>query len=110
MPADRRRINQTITTQLNEKLKLNLTDGFCGFKAYRVSAVQKLELSETGYALPLELWVQAAYHQLRIREIPVNLIYHDQDRHFGGSLDEPETRLQHYLSAFERALGQVGWP
>ena len=36
-PADRRFINQTITAELNDRFGLNLTDAFCGFKAYRVS-------------------------------------------------------------------------
>ena len=35
-PDDRRRINATITNLLNERLGLQLTDAFCGFKAYRV--------------------------------------------------------------------------
>src|SRR5947209_4598523 len=33
-PQDRRRINIQITSELNERLGLNLTDAFCGFKAY----------------------------------------------------------------------------
>ncbi|MHC4651183.1 MAG: glycosyltransferase [Planctomycetota bacterium] len=37
-PEDRRAINATITAELNCRLGLALTDGFCGFKAYRVSA------------------------------------------------------------------------
>src|SRR5438128_948674 len=41
-PADRRFINQTITAELNQKLGLNLTDAFCGFKAYRTSALAQL--------------------------------------------------------------------
>ncbi len=34
-PADRRRINQQVTVELNRRLGLQLTDAFCGFKAYR---------------------------------------------------------------------------
>ena len=43
---------------------IELTDAFCGFKAYRVESLKKLELTETGYAMPLELWVQAACQKL----------------------------------------------
>ncbi|MFM8287160.1 MAG: glycosyltransferase family 2 protein, partial [Planctomycetaceae bacterium] len=39
-PADRRRINQQITAEVNDRLGLSLTDAFCGFKAYRVSALK----------------------------------------------------------------------
>jgi len=55
-PADRRRINHEITAVLNERLGLHLTDGFCGFKAYRVEALKLLQISEPGYAMPLEFW------------------------------------------------------
>ena len=100
-PDDRRRINHRITRLLNEKLGLDLTDVFCGFKAFRVSALERLSLSVPGYAFPLQLWVQAACQDLRICELPVHLIYHDPTRHFGGRLDDPEARLQHYLEVFE---------
>ena len=56
-PAQRRWINGQITQEINRRLNLSLTDAFCGFKAYRVSALQKLDLTETGYSMPLELWV-----------------------------------------------------
>ncbi|MCA9155369.1 MAG: glycosyltransferase family 2 protein, partial [Planctomycetales bacterium] len=59
-PADRRWINQRITSDLNRRLGLHLTDAFCGFKAYRTSALRHLTPTESGYAMPLELWVQAA--------------------------------------------------
>jgi dolichol-phosphate mannosyltransferase len=102
-PADRRRINHLITEEVNRRLGLNLTDAFCGFKAYRVPALACLEVTETGYAMPLELWVQAARCGLVIRELPVPLIYLDEKRSFGGSLDNAETRLQHYREVIDRS-------
>lgn len=95
-PPDRRRINADITREINERLGLNLTDAFCGFKAYRVSALRHLELTENGYAMPLQFWVQAVAAGLRITEISVRLIYTDASRSFGGPLDNPEIRLGHY--------------
>lgn len=95
-PADRRRINTEITQEINERLGLNLTDAFCGFKAYRVSALKHLNLTENGYAMPLQFWVQAVAAGLRITEIPVRLIYTDANRSFGGPLDNPDIRLGHY--------------
>ena len=71
VPADRRRINLQITDELNCRLGLSITDAFCGFKAYRVGALANLELTEPGYAMPLELWVQAALHEMQIVEAPV---------------------------------------
>jgi len=112
-PDDRRRINQTITRLLNDRLGLTLTDSFCGFKAHRVSAMDRLCLTVPGYAFPLQFWVQAWRAGLRISELPVALIYNDPTRHFGGLLDDPESRLTHYLEVFERELTRTlktcGW-
>ncbi|MGV6815157.1 MAG: glycosyltransferase family 2 protein [Phycisphaerales bacterium] len=106
-PADRRAINATITQEINDRLGLVLTDGFCGFKAHRVSAMSKLHLTDDGYAFPMQLWVQAVANGLRIGEIPVELIYNDLNRTFGGGLDNPQTRLTHYRCVMYRALDQV---
>ncbi len=86
-PEERRRINQLITERVNRQLGLALTDAFCGFKAYRVPVLGKFSLRETGYAMPLELWVQAVALGLKIVEMPVPLIYLDEARSFGGALD-----------------------
>jgi dolichol-phosphate mannosyltransferase len=103
-PAARRRINEMITAELNSRLNLQLTDGFCGFKAYRVAILDRFDLTEPGYAMPLELWVQAAHAGLRIRELPVPLIYLDEKRSFGGALDDAEVRLAHYRKVLESSL------
>lgn len=103
-PEARWRINQQITRDLNQRLGLSLTDAFCGFKAYRVEALRKLDLSEPGYAMPLELWVQAVAAGLSIIELPVPRIYLDESRSFGGSLDDAQTRLRHYYQVIERSM------
>lgn len=104
VPADRREINRLVTTTLNRRLGLGITDAFCGFKAYRVSALDKLSISVPGYAMPMQLWVQAWRAGLRIVELSVPLVYLDPTRHFGGLLDDPNARLQHYLSVLEAEL------
>lgn len=106
-PADRRRINELLTAELNARLGLQLTDAFCGFKAYRVEALKRLHISENGYAMPLEVWVQAACAGLRIRELPVPLIYLSEERSFGGALDNADMRLNHYRQVLERSLAAV---
>lgn len=107
-PAQRRLINQLITAEINEQLCFNLTDAFCGFKAYKVKATSQLELTEPGYAMPLELWVQAAAADLKIIEIPVPLIYLDEKRSFGGVLDNGEKRLRYYRQVLAESVGRVG--
>ncbi len=107
-PADRRRINMQITTCLNEKLRLGITDAFCGFKAYRVSALAGLDITDTGYAMPLQLWIQAADLGWKISEFPIPLIYLDEERSFGGSLDDAVARLAHYRSILNAELSRRG--
>jgi len=103
-PEERRRINVEVTRWLNECLGMNLTDAFCGFKAYRTAALERLNITEDGYAMPLEVWIQAVARGMRIVEVPVPLIYLDESRAFGGALDDGEYRLKHYRRVFERAL------
>lgn len=109
-PEDRWKINRMITSEINRKLSLRLTDTFCGFKAYRVSKLPLLQITETGYAMPLQLWVQAATAGLRIRELSVPLIYLDEKRSFGGELDDADTRLQYYRTVIDRALQSSSTP
>ena len=106
-PAERKRINQQLTAELNRRLCLELTDAFCGFKAYRVSSLKRMQLTENGYAMPLELWVQAVHASLKIGEFPVPLIYLDEKRSFGGSLDNAATRLQYYHLVLDRSMAAV---
>lgn len=106
-PPERRRINEQVTAELNRRLGLNLTDAFCGFKCYRVEALKKLCLKESGYSMPLEVWVQAAAASLKIIELPVPLIYLDEKRSFGGVLDKAQTRLEYYRQTINRAISAV---
>jgi dolichol-phosphate mannosyltransferase len=102
-PTDRRFINATITRELNEKFGVALTDSFCGFKAYRVCALTKLRINETGWGMPLQLWVQAARLGLRVREVGVPRLYLDPNRAFGGVMNDPHTRLAYYRDVIRRA-------
>jgi glycosyltransferase involved in cell wall biosynthesis len=106
-PTARRKINEQITAEINCRLGLKLTDAFCGFKAYRVSPLAKLDITEPGYAMPLEHWVQAAHQELRILELAVPLIYLEEARSFGGSLDNADTRLQHYREVIDRSVAAL---
>ncbi len=103
-PPDRRRINATMTQELNEALGLAITDAFCGFKAYRVERCAALRLTTTGYEFPMEFWAQAAAASLRIRELPIRRIYTDLTRSFGETLDDPAIRLAHYRETLRSAL------
>lgn len=105
-PKERIAINERITEILNENLVMQLTDSFCGFKAYKVHAISKLKLEEQGYGFPLQFWIRAVLAGLRIREIPVPLIYHNSKRDFAGNLQDPKLRYEYYREIIERELGK----
>jgi hypothetical protein len=51
--------------------------------------------------------VQAAHLGLRIVELPVPLIYLEEARSFGGSLDDGRRRLQYYHRVLDTAIAAV---
>jgi dolichol-phosphate mannosyltransferase len=102
-PTDRRSINATITREINDRYGLNLTDAFCGFKAYRVDALARLRITEEGWGMPLQLWVQAARLGLRVKEVGVPRVYLDPSRAFGGVLNDPDQRLAYYRGVLAKA-------
>ncbi|MCH2151935.1 MAG: glycosyltransferase family 2 protein [Phycisphaerales bacterium] len=103
-PEDRQNINRQITEELNHRLDLKLTDAFCGFKAYRISACKSLRLDVDGYDFPMQFWVRAVAAGLKIDELPVRLIYNDPSRSFGGPLDDSRRRLRIYQSTLHEEL------
>ncbi len=110
VPGQRQQVNHLITVLLNHSLGLNLTDSFCGFKAYRVAGLRNLRLTVPGYAFPMQFWVQAVRAGLRIREVPIRLIYHDPTRSFGGDLDDATIRLRHYIEVLVSELSEPAEP
>ena len=106
-PEQRRAINFQVTRILNEKLGFRLSDAFCGFKAYRTDSLKSLKLTESGYAMPLELWIQAACQKLSVHEIAVPRIYLDESRSFGGKLDDAQIRLNHYREVIDKAFSAL---
>jgi glycosyltransferase involved in cell wall biosynthesis len=103
-PGQRREVNRRVTEEINRVTGWSLTDAFCGFKAYRMSALEGMELSEPGYAMPMEMWAKAYRSGLLVTELAVERIYCDHNRSFGGALDDPEHRFSYYMRVWRRAL------
>lgn len=106
-PPSRREVNAKVTEEINRVTGWKLTDAFCGFKAYRLEALEQVELHEAGYAMPLELWAKAYGLGLSVCEIPVERIYYEHDRSFGVDLDDPEVRYAYYQRVWNDALGGI---
>lgn len=101
-PRERHNINKIITKMINKITGYNLTDSFCGFKAYKVSALKKLKLTEAGYGFPMEFLLQASKNDLKLKEIPISLIYIDSRRDFKGKIKDSGYRLKYYLEIINK--------
>jgi len=101
-PADRLEVNRIVTEKVRELTGYAITDSFCGFKGYRVDGLRKLQLTETNYGFPLQVWMQAAKHGLTVTECAVPLIYLDVTRNFNNQFTNQEQRLKHYFEVLER--------
>jgi dolichol-phosphate mannosyltransferase len=69
--------------------------------------VEQLNITETGWGMPLQLWVQAARLGLRIREVAVPRLYLDPNRAFGGVLNDAEERLAYYQRVIASAEAEI---
>jgi glycosyltransferase involved in cell wall biosynthesis len=103
VPEERQRINRQVTAEVNRRYGLSITDAFCGFKAYRVPALGKMRITENGWGMPLQVWVQAARLGLRVKEVGVPRVYLDPNRAFGGVLNDAEERLAYYRRVLDTA-------
>lgn len=106
-PIERYLINKEVTGILNRITGFQLTDSFCGFKAYKVEKLQKIPLTEFGYGMPLQFWIQAWKAGLRVKEIPVKLIYKDLTKRFKGNLENPDKRLRYYKNIITSEMGRA---
>jgi hypothetical protein len=57
--------------------------------------------------MPLQLWVQAAAQKMKIVEFPVPIVYLEEERSFGGSLDVAATRLAYYQEVLDREMASL---
>ncbi|MDO8142453.1 MAG: glycosyltransferase family 2 protein [Candidatus Brocadiales bacterium] len=106
-PKERYLINKEITGIVNSITGFDVTDAFCGFKAYKVEKLQLMHLTEHGYGMPLQLWIHAWKSGLRVREIPVKLIYKDLSKQFKGVLKNPVKRLNYYKNIIEKEVADT---
>ena len=105
-PEERSGINRLITKRINEITGHGITDAFCGFKAYRMGGLTKLNLTEPHYGMPLQLWIEASKHGLTVKEIPVGLVYFQWRRGFSGRLSDPGKRLAYYNRVIDEELAR----
>ncbi len=65
---------------------IKLTDPQCGFRALSRYALKKIKIRQDGMAHCSEIMVQAFSNNLKIKEVPVTIIYNDFGQKFSGGI------------------------
>jgi glycosyltransferase involved in cell wall biosynthesis/phosphohistidine swiveling domain-containing protein len=94
-PKDRELAIKYLRKLARKYIKYNVTDYASGFRAYRVSSLRKLRVTEKGYAWPFQLWVQAYAAGFKVKEIPIPLLYLDYNRGFHGEFHSMKEAISH---------------
>jgi SAM-dependent methyltransferase len=64
--------NRILTNFCNMFSNLNLTDVFCGYKAFRTSLLQSIPLRTDGFGWEVEVIVKLAHRDVRVYEVPIS--------------------------------------
>lgn len=77
MPAVRLAGNWTLNRCASLLFRLELSDVWCGFRAFRAQAFEKIAWNAHDYAVDVEMAVRAGRARLAWREVPIGTVYHD---------------------------------
>jgi hypothetical protein len=86
-----------VADMLNGASSLSLIDPFSPYKGFRLASTGILEIEEFDEAAVIQLWIQSAYHGLRVKEIFCPEI-HTGYLHEGEYLEKD---IDHYLDFIE---------
>jgi 2-polyprenyl-3-methyl-5-hydroxy-6-metoxy-1,4-benzoquinol methylase len=78
--------NKILTRFENAALGMNLTEFHSGYRAYRVSALERIPFEENsdGYHFDTQIMIQLKAGGFRIREVPIPTYYGSEIRHVNG--------------------------
>lgn len=77
MPPVRMVGNWTLNRCASLLFRLELSDVWCGFRAFRADALPKITWNAHDYAVDVEMAVRAWREGLVWREVPIGTVYHD---------------------------------
>ncbi|MBD3263700.1 MAG: glycosyltransferase [Candidatus Omnitrophica bacterium] len=97
VPPERLIINRQVSKLISILFGFQSSDPFCGFRGYRRSFLEKVDLKEKSYGFALEVLLEIIRLDVSFFEIPVEVIYKDKNRQFLDGLEDPEKRFFYYL-------------
>lgn len=75
MPTYRKIGVKVLTKVTNATLKKKFTDVQSGFRAYNLSIIENIELSESGMGISTEILIKSQENNFRIVEVPIKILY-----------------------------------
>jgi glycosyltransferase involved in cell wall biosynthesis len=64
--------NPILTWMLNQAFRTSISDAHCGMRAFTKEALQKMNLKTHGMEFASEMVIEAAYNDLKIKEVPIS--------------------------------------
>lgn len=97
VPTERYQINRRVAGIIEILFSVRFSDPFCGYRGFRKDFLEYAEFEFPGYGFALETLTEIIRTGASFVEIPVELIYFDNDRTFMDGLNDPCIRYQYYL-------------
>lgn len=87
MPKLKRNIIMPLARLFNKVFfGIKLSDPQCGFRAMSKESAQKIVIENDGMAHCTEIMAKAHKYKLKIKEVPVTVVYHEFGQSMGGAL------------------------
>ncbi len=86
MPFFKKTIIIPLARLINLFLKVKTSDPQSGFRAFNKKTAQLIKIENDGMAHCSEILHKAFFYKLRVKEVPITVIYHEFGNNFSGGL------------------------
>ncbi len=86
IPVFKKRVIMPLARLINSFLHIKTSDPQSGFRAFNKKTAQLIQIENDGMAHCSEILHKAFYYKLRVKEVPITVIYHEFGNNFSGGL------------------------
>jgi len=86
IPFFKKRIIMPLARLINYFLNIKTSDPQSGFRAFNKKTAELIKIENDGMAHCSEILHKAFYYKLRVKEVPITVIYHEFGNNFSGGL------------------------
>jgi glycosyltransferase involved in cell wall biosynthesis len=84
MPYFKKHLIMPLAKLINSFLGIKTSDPQSGFRAFNLKTAKLIKIENDGMAHCSEILYKAFYYKLRIKEVPITVIYHEFGNNFSG--------------------------